>query len=92
MMAKVRSRAPTPVDKYIVAAEITDYLELNIHYKVDEKNKNVVLTNEGSKQIENILSIQDLYDPKDPWIPYIINAIKANALFLNNIHYIVQNY
>lgn len=92
MMAKVRSRVPTPVDKYIVAAEITDYLELNIHYKVDEKNKNVVLTNEGSKQIENILSIQDLYDPKDPWIPYIINAIKANALFLNNIHYIVQNY
>jgi len=58
---------------------------------VDEKNKNVVLTEEGSKQIENILSIQDLYDPKDPWIPYVINALKANALFFNNIHYIVQN-
>ena len=58
---------------------------------MDEKNKNVVLTEEGSKQIENILSIQDLYDPKDPWIPYVINALKANALFFNNIHYIVQN-
>jgi preprotein translocase subunit SecA len=87
----IANNIPTPVDKYIVAAEITDYLELNIHYKVDEKNKNVVLTEEGSKQIENILSIQDLYDPKDPWIPYIINAIKANALFFNNVHYIVQN-
>ena len=87
----ISNNIQTPIEKYIVAAEITDYLELNIHYKVDEKNKNVVLTEEGSKQIENILSIQDLYDPKDPWIPYIINALKANALFFNNIHYIVQN-
>ena len=44
-----------------------------------------------NKQIENILRIQDLYDPRDPWIPYIINALKANALFFNNVHYIVQN-
>jgi preprotein translocase subunit SecA len=81
----------TPIKKYIVAAEITDYLELNIHYKVDEKNKNVFLTEEGSKQIEKILSIQDLYDTQDPWIPYIINALKANGLFFKNVHYIIQN-
>jgi preprotein translocase subunit SecA len=87
----ISNNIPTPIEKYIVAAEITDYLELNIHYKVDEKNKNVVLTEEGSKQIEKILSIQDLYDRQDPWIPYIMNALKANALFFNNIHYIVQN-
>ena len=64
---------------------------MNTHYKIDEKNKNVILTEEGSKQIEKILSIQDLYDPNDPWIPYIINALKANALYFNNVHYIVQN-
>ena len=81
----------TPVDKYLIASEITDYLELDIHYKVDEKNKNIILTEQGSKQIEQILRIQDLYDPRDPWIPYVINAIKANALFFNNVHYIVQN-
>jgi preprotein translocase subunit SecA len=87
----ISNNIPTPVEKYIVASEITDYLELNSHYKVDEKNKNVILTEEGSKQIEKILSIQDLYDPRDPWIPYIINALKANALYFNNVHYIVQN-
>lgn len=87
----ISNNIQTPVEKYIVAAEITDYLELNLHYKVDEKNKNVVLTDQGSRQIERILSIQDLYDPKDPWIPYIINALKANALYFNNVHYIVQN-
>ena len=87
----ISNNIQTPVEKYIVAAEITDYLELNTHYKVDEKNKNVILTDDGSKQIEKILSIQDLYDPRDPWIPYIINALKANALYFNNVHYIVQN-
>jgi preprotein translocase subunit SecA len=87
----ISNNIQTPIEKYIVAAEITDYLELNTHYKIDEKNKNVILTEEGSKQIEKILSIQDLYDPRDPWIPYIINALKANALYFNNVHYIVQN-
>jgi preprotein translocase subunit SecA len=81
----------TPVDKYIVASEITNYLELNTHYQVDEKNKNIILTDKGSKQVEKILRIQNLYDPRDPWIPYVINAIKATALFFNNVHYIVQN-
>ena len=81
----------TPVAKYIIASEITEYLELNIHYKIDEKNKNVILTEQGSKQVEQILKIQDLYDPRDPWIPYIMNAIKANSLFFKNVHYIIQN-
>ena len=87
----ISNNIETSVDKYIIASEITDYLELNIHYKVDEKNKNIILTEQGSKQIEQILRIQDLYDTRDPWIPYIINAIKANTLFFINVHYIVQN-
>ena len=87
----ISNNIETPVDKYIIASEITDYLEVTIHYKIDEKNKNIILTEQGSKQIEQILRIQDLYDPRDPWIPYVINAIKANALFFNNVHYIVQN-
>ena len=77
--------------KYVTAAEITNYLEANIHFKIDEKNKNAILTQDGTKQIETILTVQDLYDQQDPWIPYIINAIKANALYFNNIHYIIQN-
>lgn len=87
----ISNNIQTPVEKYILAAEITDYLELNTSYTVDEKNKNVILTEQGSKQIEQILSIQDLYDPRDPWIPYIINALKSKALYFNNVHYIVQN-
>jgi len=87
----ISNAVQTSIDKYIVAAEVIDYLEVNIHFKVDEKNKNVILTKEGAIQIEEILGITDLYNPNDPWIPYVINALKATTLFFRNVHYIVQN-
>ena len=81
----------TCIDKYIVSAEVAEYLEVNVHFKVDEKNRNIILTEQGTAQIEKILQIEDLYNPNDPWIPYILSAIKATALFFRNVHYIVQN-
>ena len=87
----ISNQIETCVDKYIITAEITDYLDVNVHFKVDEKNKNVILTKDGAIQVEEILNIQDLYNPDDPWIPYIINALKATTLFFRNVHYIVQN-
>jgi len=81
----------TCIDKYIVAAEVAEYLEVNVHFKVDEKNRNIILTEQGTAQIEKILQVEDLYNPNDPWIPYILSAIKATALFFQNVHYIVQN-
>lgn len=87
----IANSVKTCVDKYIIASEITDYLELNVHFEIDEKNKSVILTNQGTIQIEKILGVQDLYNPRDPWIPYIINAIRASSLFFRDVHYIVQN-
>ncbi len=81
----------TCIDKYIVAAEVAEYLEVNVHFKVDEKNRNIILTEQGTTQIEKILQVEDLYNLNDPWIPYILSAIKATALFFRNVHYIVQN-
>lgn len=81
---------PTPIEKYTIASEVTDYLELNRDYTIDEKNKNIVLTEVGSKQIEKILKIDDLYNVQNPWIPYIINAIKAKTLYFANAQYIIQ--
>merc|ERR1712176_182963 len=81
----------TFLEKFVIAAEITQYLEVNIHFKVDEKNKNIILTEQGTLQIEKILGIEDLYNLENPWISYIINSIKADTLFFRNVHYIVQN-
>ena len=87
----ISNTVDTFIDKFIVAAEIIEYLEVNIHFKIDEKKKNVILTEQGTTQIENILNIDDLYNLNDPWIPYIINALKAKTLFFRNVNYIAQN-
>ena len=84
------SRKSSVLKPYIIASEIINYLELNKHYEVNEKEKNVVLTETGHKQVEKILNVKSLYDKRQPWISYIINALKATSLFFNNIHYIIQ--
>ena len=79
------------IDKYVVAAEIVKYLEINKHFEIDEKGKNIVLTENGIIQAEKFLNIKDLYNKNDLWIPFIINALRATTLFFNNVHYIVKN-
>jgi len=81
----------TSVEKYIIASEVVKFLEITTDFKVDEKNKNVILTELGTQQVSKLLNVKDLYDEQDPWIPYILNALKARTLFFRNVHYIVQN-
>jgi preprotein translocase subunit SecA len=35
----ISNNIQTPIEKYIVAAEITDYLDLNTHYKMMRRIK-----------------------------------------------------
>ena len=78
-------------DKYNRANEISQLLERNIDYDVDEKARNVLLTDNGIIKSEQILNGQDLYDPTNPWAPYLLNAIKAKELFIKDVHYIVKD-
>jgi preprotein translocase subunit SecA len=81
----------TPVEKYVAADEVANYLKPQVHYIVDEKAKSVTLTSQGITQIQDLLQIQDLYNVQDPWIPYLLNAIKARVLFIKDVSYIVKN-
>jgi len=81
----------TAVEKYIIASEVVKFLEINTNFKVDEKNKNVILTESGTEQVQKLLDVSDLYNERDPWIPFILNALKARTLFFRNVHYMVQN-
>jgi preprotein translocase subunit SecA len=38
-----------------------------------------------------VLCTSDLYNLNDPWIPYLLNSIKAKELFIRNTHYIVND-
>ena len=81
----------TPVEKYVAADEVANYLKPQLHYIVDEKAKSVTLTSQGITKIQDLLQIRDLYNVQDPWIPYLLNAIKARVLFVKDVSYIVKN-
>jgi preprotein translocase subunit SecA len=61
------------------------------YYEVDEKARNVLLTDEGYIEAEKLLGVSDLFDPDNPWAHYVFNAIKANELFVKDVNYIVRN-
>ena len=81
----------SPIEKYITADEVCNYLNSKVHYTVDEKAKNITLTSKGIGQVEKMLNTKSLYDKNDPWIPYINNAIKAKILFIKDTNYIVRD-
>ncbi|MCC3589466.1 preprotein translocase subunit SecA [Microcoleus sp. PH2017_28_MFU_U_A] len=88
----ISGQVERPSEKYIRAAEVAASLrkENEEHYEVDEKARNVLLTDEGFGEAEDLLGVKDLYDPADPWAHYIFNAIKAKELFIKDINYIVN--
>ena len=87
----ISSPIETSVHKYLVAAQIAKYLQINKDFQIDEKKSLVILTEKGLSNVKKILKIDNLYDFFDPWVPYILNAIKAQSLFFPNIHYIIEN-
>jgi len=81
----------TPNIKYIKANLVAQSLLRDKHYEVDEKAKNIILTEEGVLESEFQLKVTDLYDVQDPWAPYIFNALKAKELFIKDINYIIKD-
>lgn len=65
--------------------------ELDRYYEVDEKQRNVLLSDEGFEIVEQRLGVTDLFDPKDPWAHFIFGALKAYELFIRDVNYIVRN-
>jgi len=87
----ISGTAETINEKYNLSTQVVNSLSKYIHYEIDEKAKNVILTEDGITECEKLLNKKDLYDPKDPWAPYIFNAIKAKEFFIKNVHYIVKD-
>lgn len=94
----ISGQVERPTEKYIQAAQVAQQLikqdeegEGEGDYEVDEKARNVLMTDEGFAKAEEILGVEDLYDPEDPWAHYIFNAIKAKELFTKDVNYIVRN-
>jgi preprotein translocase subunit SecA len=81
----------TDLEKLKLAETIVNLLEKNKDFQIDEKQKDVNLTEEGYRTIESFLGKKTLFDPKDPWILIILNALKAEYIFKLEKDYIVLN-
>ncbi len=67
-------------------------IEAQGDYTVDEKSKNVTLTEAGVSKIERMLNIQNLYDPNQIDILHHVNqALRAHTLFRRDVDYIVKD-
>jgi preprotein translocase subunit SecA len=63
-----------------------------IDYTLDEEAKSVSLTEEGIAKGENLLSVDNLYDPSNIEMLHHVNqALKAHTLFKRDTDYIVKN-
>ena len=67
-------------------------------YEIDEKEKNILLTNEGINNVEKIFSNagilknNNFYDPENLSLVHHVNqALRANHLFQKGKDYIIQN-
>ncbi|MGD1853856.1 MAG: preprotein translocase subunit SecA [Leptolyngbyaceae cyanobacterium] len=87
----ISGQVDRPQEKYELAADLARQLEPETDYEVDEKARNVLLTDEGFEKAENLLGVNDLFDPKDPWAHFVFNAVKAKELFVKDVNYIVRN-
>ena len=77
---------------YIDADRAVKRLKVEDDYTIDEKTKNVSLTEEGSKKIEKHFNLPNLYDLNNTALVHNINqALKANYGFKNNVDYVVEN-
>ncbi len=87
----ISGQVERPTEKYIGANEVAMALQPEEHYEVDEKQRNILLTDEGFIKAEELLGVKDLFDRDDPWAHYIFNATKAKELFIKDRSYIIQN-
>ena len=101
----ISGQADQGTDLYLRMNKIVDKLEpavnedLTMDYTIDEKSKQVYLTEEGHSNLENILIKlkilsfgESLYDPKNIKLMHHINAaIRAHKLFNKDVDYIVKD-
>lgn len=82
--------AEKPSQKYEKANKLAQALAPDVHYTVDEKQKSILITDDGYEAAEDVLQVSDLYDPREQWASYLINALKAKELQKRDVNYIVK--
>ena len=87
----ISGAAEDATDKYRKANDLVKRLKRDEDYTIDEKHKNVQLTEKGVNKIESIMGFKGLYGEQAEWVHYILQAIKAHNVFVKDVDYIVRD-
>lgn len=85
-----------PVDRrmenYNKADEVAKSMQVEVDFTIDEKNRAILITEEGIKKAENLFGVDNLYKIENAALSHHLDqALKANYLFFIDKDYIVAN-
>jgi preprotein translocase subunit SecA len=84
--------AEMSTDMYLKVDRIMKNFKEEVHYTKDEKSRQAMLTDEGVILGEELLGVDNLYDPRNiNQLHHINQALKAHVLFQRDVDYIVKN-
>jgi preprotein translocase subunit SecA len=79
-------------DTYYVVDRVMPRLRVEEHFTVDEKLRTASLTEEGVTRVEQLLGIDNLYDPRNILLlHHVTQALKAHTLFKRDVEYVVKD-
>ncbi len=84
--------AEKSTDLYYQVNSLIPRLSADRHFAIDEKARTATLTEEGVARCEQLLKVDNLYDPRYIELLHHINqALKAHTLFKRDVDYIVKD-
>jgi preprotein translocase subunit SecA len=84
--------AEESTDKYYRLDRIAPRLKAETDYTVEEKTRSLAMTEDGVVKAEQLLGIENLYDPVNiETLHHLSQALKAHVLFKKDVDYVVQN-
>ena len=93
----ISGKAEDKTDQYILVNKLIKKLNKE-DFDIDEKNRNILLTNSGIDSVEKIFSDvgilknNNFYDPENMSLVHLVNqSLRANYLFGNGKDYIVKD-
>ena len=87
----ISGRLEKSAETYQMMAKIAPQLKKDIDYEVDEKNKNIILTEDGIDRAQELIGIKDLFDINTQYAHHLLQALKAKELFVKDTDYVVKN-
>ncbi|MBI5559718.1 MAG: preprotein translocase subunit SecA, partial [Deltaproteobacteria bacterium] len=79
-------------EKYYTIDAIIPFIRKDAHYTLDEKARQVYLTEDGVGKVEELLKVENLYDPRCiETLHHVNQALRAHVLFHLDVDYVVKD-